>query len=360
MDNEQPKAPALNGNPPGQAPVPADSTEPAPQPTPAEQELPQTESAPEATSEHPEESEEKTSSQAAQDRTALIRYGRLRMLGEFRRPANIVLSGGMKVIVRTERGIEIGKVVLGHCEGSGDKGVSRERWQQYLANCGLEESISRDGQILRIATAQDLIDQRHLDQAASEKLSLCRQLIDQMRLSMKPVDVEHLFGGDRILFYFKSEKRVDFRKLVRRLSKEYQTRIEMRQVGARDEAKLLADYERCGRQCCCRSFLKMLAPVNMKMAKVQKATLDPAKISGRCGRLMCCLRYENCTYEQLRKNLPVRNAVVETPDGTGVVVDRQILTQLVIVRLADARRISYPLSEITVQPRKSARDFDED
>lgn len=169
---------------------------------------------------------------------------------------------------------------------------------------------------------------------------------------MKPVAVEHLFGGDRIIFYFKSEKRVDFRRLVRRLAKEYQTRIEMRQVGARDEARLLADYERCGRACCCRAFLKVLAPVNMKMAKVQKATLDPAKISGRCGRLMCCLRYENSSYDELRKNLPPRNTVVETPEGPGIVVDRQILTQLVVVRLADARRIAYPVSEITVQPRK--------
>jgi len=152
---------------------------------------------------------------------------------------------------------------------------------------------------------------------------------------------------------------VDFRKLVRRLAKEYQTRIEMRQVGARDEAKLLADYERCGRPCCCRAFLKMLAPVNMKMAKVQKATLDPAKISGRCGRLMCCLRYENCTYEQLRKTLPPRNSVVETPEGPAVVVDRHILTQLVVVRLADARQVAYPLAEITVRSGQSSEVFDQ-
>ncbi len=213
---------------------------------------------------------------------------------------------------------------------------------------GQGDSLSRKGRIIRQASQQDLIDQSHLDRNAAQKLEFCRKLIDEMRLNMKLVDVEHLFGGDRIIFHFKSEKRVDFRKLVRRLAKEYQTRIEMRQVGARDEARLLADYERCGRECCCRAFLKHLAPVNMRMAKVQKATLDPAKISGRCGRLMCCLRYEHRTYDELRKKLPPRNTLVETPEGQGLVVDRQILTQLVMVRLADARRVALPLSEITV------------
>ena len=367
MDNEESRAlPPDNPAPPAreeQAPepqsVPPQSRPPSDQP----QEVPQE---PQVSQEsQPEQPEEPAQSQASpevkpppndsDDRTALIRYGHMNMLGDFRRPKDVTLSAGMKIIVRTERGIELGRVVLGYCEGAGDRGISRQRWQEYLCGCGMDEAISRNGQILRIATVQDLSDQRHLDESVGEKLSMCRKIIGQMSLQMKPVAVEHLFGGDRIIFYFKSEKRVDFRRLVRRLAKEYQTRIEMRQVGARDEAKLLADYERCGRACCCRSFLKMLAPVNMRMAKVQKATLDPAKISGRCGRLMCCLRYENSTYDQLRKNLPPRNTAVETPDGTGVVVDRQILTQLVVVRLADARRIAYPLADITVQPRGSAK-----
>ena len=329
-------------------------------PAPGQDQTQQDESAGQSPSAQPQAPQTEPPAAPGDDRTALIRYGRLNMFGEFRRPENITLSPGMKVIVRTERGIELGRVVLGYCEGQGDRGVSRQRWQEYLAGCGVTESISRNGQILRVATAQDLIDQRHLDESTGEKLSFCRGIISQMSLNMKPVAVEHLFGGERIIFYFKSEKRVDFRRLVRRLAKEYQTRIEMRQVGARDEARLLADYERCGRACCCRAFLKLLAPVNMKMAKVQKATLDPAKISGRCGRLMCCLRYENCTYDQLRKSLPPRNTVVQTPDGTGVVVDRQILTQLVVVRLADARRVAYPLSEITVQPRGSGQPAEDD
>ena len=290
-----------------------------------------------------------------QDLTALVSYGRLNTLGEFRRPKDTIFSPGAKVIVRTERGIEIGRVVLGYCEGCGDRGVSREKWQRYISKGGREDPSSQKGQILRTASDQDLADQRRLDQDTAQKRQLCEQLIKEMGLDMKLVDVEHLFGGDRILFYFMSEKRVDFRRLVRRLAKEYRTRIEMRQVGARDEARLLADFERCGRECCCRLFLKVLAPVNMRMAKTQKATLDPSKISGRCGRLMCCLRYEHCTYEELRKGLPPRNTLVNTPGGEGIVVDRQILTQLIMVRLPDAKYVAYPLSEITVIPGSNSR-----
>jgi len=279
--------------------------------------------------------------------TSLISYGRMKDLGEFSRPKGVKLPIGSTVVVRTERGIELGRVVLGYCEGKGERGVSREKWQRYVSQSGKGPEVSRAGRVIRLASEQDIADQDHINENSAAKLALCRQLAKDMGLTMELVDVEHLFGGDRIIFYFKSENRVDFRRLVRRLAKEYQTRIEMRQVGARDEARLLADYERCGRECCCRSFLKNLAPVNMRMAKVQKATLDPAKISGRCGRLMCCLRYEHSTYEQLRKKLPPRNTVVQTPQGEAVVVDRQILTQLVMVRFPDAKRLAYPLEEIT-------------
>ena len=361
MDSEDTKAPGPDNIQPSEA---ADSDSPQ-APGSAEPQARQVQPPAQAGSEQSQQPEqtqqpqEQTLAQDGQeDHTALVRYGHLKMLGEFLRSKDTIVPVGSKVIIRTERGIEIGRIVLAFCEGSGDRGISRDNWQSYLTRCGLEESVTRQGKILRAASEQDLIDQRHLDQDAGQKLELCRQIIEQMKLDMKPVAVEHLFGGDRILFYFKSEKRVDFRKLVRRLAKEYQTRIEMRQVGARDEAKLLADYERCGRQCCCRAFLKMLAPVNMKMAKVQKATLDPAKISGRCGRLMCCLRYENQNYEHLRKQLPPRNSVVDTPEGPAVVVDRQILTQLVVVRLPDARRVAYPLAEITARRGQNAQVID--
>ena len=356
MENEELTAPEPE-NISQPAPAPAESTEtPAPQQTdpPQQQDTP----APEPSSQTPQPSEPTDGQQPGdngQDQTALVCYGKLNFHGEFLRPKDTIFPAGTKVIVRTERGIEIGRIVLGYCEGCGDKGVSREKWQSYVSHRSQEKPVSKNGQILRAASARDLADQQRLDQDGLEKARFTTQLIQEMGLDMKLVDVEHLFGGDRILFYFKSEKRVDFRKLVRRLAKEYRTRIEMRQVGARDEARLLADFERCGRECCCRSFLKALAPVNMKMAKVQKATLDPSKISGRCGRLMCCLRYEHNTYEELRKNIPSRNALVNTPEGEGIVVDRHILTQLVMVRLPDAKYVAYPLSEISVISRSPNR-----
>jgi hypothetical protein len=163
---------------------------------------------------------------------------------------------------------------------------------------------------------------------------------------MKLVAVEHLFGGDRIIFYFVSESRVDFRSLVRDLAHEFQTRIEMRQIGVRDEARLLGDYERCGRPLCCRAWIKELEPVSMKMAKIQKATLDPTKISGRCGRLMCCLRFEHTTYRDLAKNLPRKNTLVSTPRGPAKVLDTDVVSQIVAVLLGDGTRLNYPVEDI--------------
>jgi cell fate regulator YaaT (PSP1 superfamily) len=171
-----------------------------------------------------------------------------------------------------------------------------------------------------------------------------------MDLPMKIVDVEHVFGGERIIFYFMSDGRVDFRELVKRVSQEYQTRIEMRQIGSRDEAKLLGDVESCGQQCCCQRFLKLLKPVNMRMAKMQKATLDPAKISGYCGRLKCCLRYEDENYIELKKRLPKKNTKVKTKHGKGKVVDTQILTQLVVVEYESGEKVATPVDEIKIIP----------
>jgi cell fate regulator YaaT (PSP1 superfamily) len=171
-----------------------------------------------------------------------------------------------------------------------------------------------------------------------------------MDLPMKIVDAEHIFGGERLIFYFMSDGRVDFRELVKKIAHEHQTRIEMRQIGSRDEAKLLGDVESCGQECCCRKFLKALKPVNMRMAKMQKATLDPSKISGFCGRLKCCLRYEDKTYTELKKHLPKKNARVKTKYGEGKVVDTQILTQLVMVEHDDGTKIAIGLEELEVIP----------
>ena len=156
---------------------------------------------------------------------------------------------------------------------------------------------------------------------------------------MQMVDIEHIFGGERIVIYYLAENRVDFRELVRLLAAEFQTRIEMRQIGVRDEAKLLADYGDCGKPVCCNTHLNEMPPVSMKMAKLQKATLDPTKISGRCGRLKCCLRYEYDTYEQLQKELPPVGSDVLTQTGRSRVLAHEILAGQLLVETEDHRRV---------------------
>jgi cell fate regulator YaaT (PSP1 superfamily) len=169
---------------------------------------------------------------------------------------------------------------------------------------------------------------------------------------MKLVDLEHLFGGERVVVYYLSENRVDFRDLVKQLAGEFQTRIEMRQIGSRDEAKLLADYGDCGKPVCCNTHLSEMPPVSMKMAKLQKATLDPTKISGRCGRLKCCLRYEYDTYEELQKELPPVGVEVITNRGRGRVLAQEILAQQLLVETEDHRRILIPAGEILTVLKK--------
>src|SRR4030095_5697882 len=168
------------------------------------------------------------------------------------------------------------------------------------------------------------------------------RLVGERRLQMEPVDVEHLFGGERIVFYFLAEKRVDFRELVKDLAREFRTRIEMRQIGVRDEAKLLADYGDCGQPVCCGTFLSEMPPVSMKMATVQKATLDPTKTSGRCGRLKCCLRYEYDIYEELQQDLPPIGSDVVTKNGRARVLGQGILAQKLLVAAEEHRRHINP------------------
>ncbi|MDY6913051.1 MAG: regulatory iron-sulfur-containing complex subunit RicT [Planctomycetota bacterium] len=262
----------------------------------------------------------------------VVRYGLMRQIGQFHHNNEKTLSPGTKVVVRSERGVELGQVVASVGREPCRVCLTPQRLDDFLAASGPDYPFRRDGRVLRLANHQDIIDHRHLESSAREEGAYCRRQIQELKLDMKLVTVEHLLGGERIIFYFAAESRVDFRDLVRRLARQYRTRIEMCQVGARDEARLVGDYERCGQPCCCQGFLKKLKPISMRMAKTQKATLDPSKISGRCGRLMCCLRYEDSTYEELRKKLPKKGKWVRTEKLTGKVVDTQILTQL--VRLA--------------------------
>lgn len=214
----------------------------------------------------------------------VVRYGVMHFLGVFSPTAGREYTRGARVIARTDRGLEAGEVL---CEASAEA-------LSHIKDPG-------GGQILREMTADDRHEQSRMQQQSREELKVCQQHIERLTLNMQLVDVEHIFGGERIVIYYLAENRVDFRELVKVLAGEFQTRIEMRQIGVRDEAKLLADYGDCGCPVCCNNHLVQMPPVSMRMAKLQKATLDPTKISGRCGRLKCCLRYEYETYEQLQR-----------------------------------------------------------
>lgn len=212
----------------------------------------------------------------------VVRYGAMRFLGVFSAAGGREYRRSMTVIVRTDRGLEAGEVL---CEATAEA-LGR------LKDPGA-------GQILREMTAEDHNELARIRQQARQEIEVCQQHVERLDLKMQLVDAEHLFGGERIVIYYLAESRVDFRELVRVLAGEFQTRIEMRQIGVRDEAKLLADFGDCGSPVCCNTHLVQMPPVSMRMAKLQKATLDPTKISGRCGRLKCCLRYEYEVYEQM-------------------------------------------------------------
>ncbi len=287
--------------------------------------------------------------QAKNKKYMMVRYGRMNALGFIEHNEAEVPKGPTRVVIKTDRGLELGHLVgqLG-CYKGGQCRLSRGQARDYYEDSDINLGAQAGGRFVRFATAEDISEERHLNNIAEEEKEFCKKIIGEMGLPMKLIEVDHIFGGERIIFYFMSETRVDFRELVKKVAHEYQTRIEMRQIGSRDEAQLLGDYETCGQECCCRRFLKALKPVNMRMAKMQKATLDPSKISGYCGRLKCCLRYEDETYTELKRRLPRKNSRVRTPGGEGRVVDSQILTQLVMVEYEDGRRIAVGVEEIEV------------
>jgi len=284
----------------------------------------------------------------------LVRFSRMRILGLFEHSETQIPAVPARVIVKTERGLEIGNLV-GQLSSyrAGQLKLTDDQIKKYFDDSEIPFAAEPAGRFVRYATAEDLNEEKHLQKIAKEGAAFCRKLVKEMNLPMKIVDAEHVLGGERIIFYFMADGRVDFRELVRKLAQEYQTRIEMRQIGSRDEAKLLGDVESCGQQCCCIRFLKTLKPVNMRMAKLQKATLDPSKISGYCGRLKCCLRYEDKTYTELKKLMPPRNTRVKTQSGEGRIVDYQILAQLVMIELDNGTKTVLPRDEIEIisQPK---------
>jgi len=254
--------------------------------------------------------------------TYVVRYGQMRLLGEFRGLAGLEHPRGQRVVIGTDRGTELGEVLA----------PATDRTAAFLEN-------PARGDVLRTATAGDLEASALLAGRQEAGFAACREFIGKRRLQMDLVDVEAILGGERMVFYYLAEKRVDFRELVKDLARALQTRIEMRQIGVRDEAKLLADYGDCGKPVCCNTHLSRMPPVSMRMAKVQKTTLDPSKISGRCGRLKCCLRYEFDTYLALERDLPAVGSRVVTLRGQGRVLALEVLAQKAVVELEDHRRI---------------------
>jgi cell fate regulator YaaT (PSP1 superfamily) len=267
--------------------------------------------------------------------TYVVRYGQLRFLGEFEGLAEQDHPRGQKVVLRTDRGMELGEVLC----------PATDRTAPFLEG-------APKGPILRVATEADLEAHKALARIQSEGYDTCLTFIARRSLQMDLVDVEAILGGERIVFYYLAEKRVDFRELVKDLARAFHTRIEMRQIGVRDEAKLLADYGDCGKPVCCNTHLTTMPPVTMRMAKLQKTTLDPSKVSGRCGRLKCCLRYEFDTYQELEKELPPVGARVITTKGAGRVVAQEILAQKLVVEFDDHRLVMIGRADIQgVEPR---------
>ena len=269
----------------------------------------------------------------------VVRYGSMRFLGIAAAPDKFRFRHGDPAIIRTDRGLEAGEVLT----------EATDEIRDQIEN-------TTELQILRPMTPDDQRDQLHIREQRDEQLSICQKCIDKLGLAMNLVDIEHIFGGERIIVYYLAEGRVDFRELVRTLASEFQTRIEMRQIGVRDEAKLMADYGDCGKVVCCNNHLVKMPPVSMKMAKLQKATLDPTKISGRCGRLKCCLRFEYEVYEELQKQLPPIGAKVsiENEEGEARVLAREILADQLLVETSDHIRKLVDASKVTVIPKSGS------
>jgi cell fate regulator YaaT (PSP1 superfamily) len=244
-------------------------------------------------------------------------------------PGEFTIPNEEFVIVETARGIEYGKVV-----------ISNKKVEEHDVVLPLKK-------VIRIADQKDKLSVEENKAAAHEAYEVCQGKVTEHGLDMKLVDVEYTFDRNKVIFYFTADGRVDFRELVKDLAAIFRTRIELRQIGVRDEAKMLGGIGPCGRMLCCSTFLGDFEPVSIKMAKDQNLSLNPSKISGLCGRLMCCLKYENDEYETAKESLPDIGEAVETPDGLGRVIGLNILERLVQVELNGRERVvDYTLDEL--------------
>lgn len=253
-------------------------------------------------------------------------------------PKDFKISTGDKVIVETARGVELGTVL------TGPKDVEEE------------EVVSPLKPVQRIATPEDEKRARRNREKEKEALKICEEKIRKHNLEMKLVDAEYTFDNNKLLFYFTADGRIDFRELVKDLASVFRTRIELRQIGVRDETKMMGGIGICGRELCCKTFLSEFAPVSIKMAKEQNLSLNPTKISGLCGRLMCCLKNEQETYEYLNSRLPGIGDTVTLPDGTkGQVQSVNVLRQMVkvLIEQGDMKEVQeYRAKELRFRPKK--------
>jgi cell fate regulator YaaT (PSP1 superfamily) len=244
-------------------------------------------------------------------------------------PGELTIQKDDFVIVETVRGVEFGKVV-----------VAKKQ-------VGENDVVLPLKKVVRIADQKDRIIVDENKAAAKEAYEVCCQKVNEHQLDMKLVDVEYTFDRNKVIFYFTADGRVDFRELVKDLAAIFRTRIELRQIGVRDEAKMLGGVGPCGRMLCCSTFLGDFDPVSIKMAKDQNLSLNPTKISGLCGRLMCCLKYENDNYESAKELLPDLGEFIETPNGRGKVVGLNILQHVMQVEFpSQGRVLEYTLDEV--------------
>ena len=259
-------------------------------------------------------------------------------------PRDLEIKAGDNVIVETARGVEFGTVALAPREVPDDKVVQPLK------------------EVIRVATKKDREREEANRKKEKDAFGICQKKIREHNLEMKLIDVEYTFDNNKILFYFTADGRVDFRELVKDLASVFKTRIELRQIGVRDETKILGGIGICGRPLCCHTYLADFVPVSIKMAKEQNLSLNPTKISGTCGRLMCCLKNEQATYEYLNRKLPGNGDIVITPDGTeGEVAGVNILRQLVRVLIENGdekEMVEYPAADLRMKQkrRKNKKD----
>jgi len=256
-------------------------------------------------------------------------------------PGDLPIQKNDFVIVETVRGVEYGRAV-----------IPRKQVEEHDVVLPLKK-------VVRVADQKDRMIVEENKQAAKEAYEVCNEKVIEHQLDMKLVDVEYTFDRNKVIFYFTADGRVDFRELVKDLAAIFRTRIELRQIGVRDEAKMLGGIGPCGRMLCCSTFLGDFDPVSIKMAKDQNLSLNPTKISGLCGRLMCCLKYENDEYESAKEQLPDLGEMIETPQGLGKVVGINILERVLQIELKDPERVlEYTLDEILKEGAFSIQSTD--